>query len=247
MRVEHLRTITDLVDGFCNRPPAGYDYFSVRQRRIFEALTEGVYYVFNNPVPGNVAEFGTCSGFSAYTIARAMTAYRKMCGERLRKSGQPEKKLHLFDSFEGLPRAENETDLASPNVQTGVWGEGAYKGLTAEELAELCSGAYPAELIHVLAGWYTQTLAAMPAEMKYAMVHLDCDLYSSTLEVLDHLCSRDHLVDGCVIFFDDWNCNQSSPRFGQRKAWREMVEKHHLAYSDCGDYATLGHKFIVHY
>ncbi len=247
MRLEKLKGVTDEVDGFCTRPPAGYDYLRIRRRRIFEALTEGVYYVFNNPVEGHVAEFGTCTGFSSYTIARAMSTYRKLCDERMRKSGQPEKKLHLFDSFEGLPRADSATDLASPNVKAGVWSEGAYKGLTAPELAELCATAYPAEHIHVLAGWYSQTLAAMPADVKYAMVHLDCDLYSSTHEVLDHLCSGRHLADGCVIFFDDWNCNHSSPRFGQRKVWGEMVEKHHLAYSDCGDYATLGHKFIVHH
>ena len=78
------------------------------------------------------------------------------------------------------------------------------------------------------------------------MVHLDCDLYSSTSEVLEQLFSRKLLAEGSVVCFDDWNCNRSSPRFGQRRAWREAVEKYGVGYSDCGDYAVLGHKFIVH-
>jgi hypothetical protein len=78
------------------------------------------------------------------------------------------------------------------------------------------------------------------------MVHLDCDLYSSTVEVLDHLFTRGHVAEGAVLFFDDWNCNRSSPQFGQRRAWRETCEKHRVEYSDGGDYAVLGHKFLVH-
>jgi hypothetical protein len=81
---------------------------------------------------------------------------------------------------------------------------------------------------------------------KFAMVHLDCDLYSSTIEVLEHLFRQRLIADGCVICFDDWNCNRSSPRYGQRRAWNEITEKFPVEYSDCGDYAVLSHKFIVH-
>ena len=34
--------------------------------------------------------------------------------------------------------------------------------------------------------------------------------------------------------------------FGQRRAWREAVQKHGIDYSDGGDYAVLGHKFTIH-
>ena len=78
------------------------------------------------------------------------------------------------------------------------------------------------------------------------MLHLDCDLYSSTYEVLDYLLAHGHVADGALLFFDDWNCNRASPRFGQRKAWAEIVNKYALEHSDAGEYAMLGHKFFVH-
>jgi hypothetical protein len=77
-------------------------------------------------------------------------------------------------------------------------------------------------------------------------VHLDCDLYSSTAEVLEYLFVHRHVAEGSVVFFDDWNCNRASPQMGQRRAWREAVERHRIEFSDCGEYAVLGHKFIVH-
>jgi hypothetical protein len=77
-------------------------------------------------------------------------------------------------------------------------------------------------------------------------VHIDCDLYESTIDVLDYLLAHHHLADGCAIFFDDWNCSNASPAFGERRAWNEMVEKYQIRFSDCGDYSIYGHKFLVH-
>src|SRR5256886_5820768 len=51
--------------------------------------------------------------------------------------------------------------------------------------------------------------------------------------------SGNRIADGCVVFFDDWNTNRCSPLLGQRRAWRETVEKHGVKFSDCGDYAVL--------
>ena len=95
-------------------------------------------------------------------------------------------------------------------------------------------------------GWFTQTLRQIPPTARFAMLHLDCDLYASTFEVLDYLFGQRMVTDGCMLFFDDWNCNQASPRWGQRRAWRELVDKYRVEFSDCGDYGILSHKFIVH-
>jgi len=64
--------------------------------------------------------------------------------------------------------------------------------------------------------------------------------------VLDFLFGNGILSDGAVLMFDDWNCNRASPNHGQRRAWRECVGKHGISYSDCGDYGSMCHKFIVH-
>ena len=246
MRKQLVKDIASQVNGFHIRQQVEYDYANVRRRLIFEALTQGVQYALNNAVEGDIAEFGTATGFSACTIARAMAAYQHLYADALAMHGVQPKLLYLFDSFEGLPEVAAAPDLSSPNVQSGRWQEGTFKGLTAEELFELCGAAYDRDKLRVVPGWYQDSLKELPAGTKLAMVHLDCDLYSSTVEVLDHLFTRGHVAEGAVLFFDDWNCNRSSPQFGQRRAWRETCAKHRLEYSDGGDYAVLGHRFTVH-
>ncbi len=246
MRTDLLNAVVSRVNGYQVRQVIEYDYAAIRRRLIFEKLTQGVQYVINNAVEGDIAEFGTFSGFSTFTIARALAAYWEIYADFVKLHGMPKKSFCLFDSFQGLPLAASEVDKASPNVQAGRWKEGTYTGLTKEELLALCSSTYDRDKIRIFDGWYAQTLPTIPAAAKFAMVHLDCDLYSSTLEVLDHLFAHKHIADGCVIFFDDWNCNRASPRHGQRRAWRETTEKFRIEFSDEGEYAVLGHKFIIH-
>jgi hypothetical protein len=247
MRIDVLNQVAASVNGFQNlRPSKGYDYQNYRRRQIFESLTQGVQYICNNAVEGDVAEFGTMTGFSALTIAHAMRIYSAMYAEYMRLHQVPRKTLMLFDSFRGLPHPDHPTDQQSPNVKSSRWQEGTFAGLTKEELLALCSQAYAGDSIRIVDGWYSESLAGIAPDTRFAMVHLDCDLYSSTAEVLNHLFEYNHISDGCCLFFDDWNCNRSSPRFGQRRAWRECVEKYHVEFSVGGDYAVLGHRFTVH-
>jgi hypothetical protein len=231
-----------------NRLQAGsFDYATMRYRLILEALTQGVQYVYNNAVEGDVAEFGTASGFSSLILSRAMAAYHELLSVHLSRHNMANgKTLHLFDSFRGLPKPDHSVDAASPYVQAGRWQEGTFTGLTEDEVGALCASAYDRNRILVYAGWFKDSLATLAPETRFAMVHLDCDLYSSTLEVLEFLLRHGHLAEGAVLFFDDWNCNRSSPQFGQRRAWREVVQSHRVNFSDGGDYAILGHKFTIH-
>jgi hypothetical protein len=228
------------------QPSKGYDYISERYRQIFESLTQGIQYVYNNAVEGDVAEFGTASGFTALTVACAMRGYGEMYANFLQQHKVGAKTLFLFDSFEGLPAPEHPTDLNSPNVQSGRWQQGTFKVLNSDELLEICSRVYDANKIKIVEGWYSKTLGGIAAGSKFAFLHLDCDLYSSTAEVLDHLFANEMISDGCRIYFDDWNCNRSSPRFGQRRAWQECVDKYKIGYSHGGDYAVVSHYLTVH-
>jgi hypothetical protein len=242
MRTDLISQVVAHVRGF----EQSYAPLQARRRLIYEGLSQGVQYVLNNGVDGDIAEFGTASGFSAYTIARGMAVYRQAYAKRIAKFGMRPKTLHLFDSFQGLPRPDDAVDADSPYVQAGVWQEGTYKALTEEELTALCASVYDADKVLTYGGWFADTLPRLRPETRFAMLHLDCDLYKSSIEVLDRVFSGNRIADGCVVFFDDWSTNRCSPLLGQRRAWRETVEKHGVKFSDCGDYAVLGHKFVVH-
>jgi len=99
---------------------------------------------------------------------------------------------------------------------------------------------------NIIKGWFKDTIAAMPANKKFSFVHIDGDLYESAIDVLDGLFLRRNISNGAIIFFDDWNCNEGSPKFGERRAWQQVVGKYQVQFSDLGSYSWAGQRFIVH-
>lgn len=92
--------------------------------------------------------------------------------------------VHGFDSFEGLPEAWSDAE-----------GAGAYS----------TGGRRPRvdARVRLHAGWFRASLPPFLAEHggPVRLAHIDCDLYSSTRDVLDALTPR--LVPGSVLVFDD--------------------------------------------
>jgi hypothetical protein len=64
-----------------------------------------------------------------------------------------------------------------------------------------------------------------------AFMHIDCDLYSSTRVVFDHLAER--IVPGTVILFDEY-FNYPGWQFGEYKAFQELVRDRNLGYKIIG-------------
>jgi hypothetical protein len=92
--------------------------------------------------------------------------------------------VHGFDSFQGLPEAWNTHE-----------GAGAYS--TAGRLPHVATN------VTLHAGWFEDTLPAFFASRTdpIRLLHIDCDLYSSTRTVLEQAGHR--LVPGSVVVFDD--------------------------------------------
>lgn len=92
--------------------------------------------------------------------------------------------VHGFDSFQGLPEAWNASE-----------GSGAYS--TAGRLPQVAANV----TLHT--GWFEDTLPPFFASCSdpIRLLHIDCDLYSSTRTVLEHAGNR--LVPGSVVVFDD--------------------------------------------
>lgn len=202
------------------------------------ALTKSLWYVYGGRVEGDIVEFGTMSGLTASRMALAMTVL---------EGGMPAGRvLHLFDSFEGLPKSTSEPDRTSIHVLNGEWRAGSCKVLSKDELHEVCAKNYDPARLRIYEGWFSDTVSSFPLGTKLALLHVDCDLYQSTMDALLPCFARRMISEGAVIHFDDWNCNRASPAHGERRAWRELTEHFNIAASDCGSYSWHGHKFIVH-
>jgi hypothetical protein len=216
------------------------------------ALADGVGYTHAAAVHGDVAEFGCFWGRSGQLLAAAVAQHGNQFGAVDRQHGIAQRRLWLFDSFEGLPTSTHPADLTSPHVETGVWCWRVEpgKGPTPESMLKLCTPHLDQARISIVPGWYKDTLASIPAATKFAFVHVDCDLYESTYQVLDHLLGHDMISDGCALYFDDWYSNRGSPKFGEQKAFADIRAKYGLTpanrVTDWGAYGTLGRRFIVH-
>lgn len=115
-----------------------------------------------------------------------------------------------FDSFDGLPED---------------WRPGFPLGMFAcappyVPGAELVIGEFDA----ALRGWTPGRLA---------LVHIDCDLYSSTATVLQHLVIAPALGSGTVIVFDEFHGYPGCEEHEQR-AWAEFLDGRDVAYDALG-------------
>jgi O-methyltransferase len=128
-----------------------------------------------------------------------------------------------FDSFVGLPEEKN--DLNSP------WKTGKFS----------CNGNINPDLlnkidINIIDGWFNQTLndslVAKFNHKKIGILHMDCDIYTSTVDVWEFVLKHDLLCDGSIIIYDDWGSylmnNKREYENGQSKAHRDIQQKYNL-------------------
>lgn len=200
-----------------------------------------VEYVCSAQVEGDIVEFGTGQGITASIIAKSLVQYERKPYEEFGM-----KNFYLFDSFAGLPSISDPSDLDMIHVKSNIWSEGACKGLTKDELMLLLNNWLPSVRLKIFDGWFDKTIKNIEKRVIFSMVHIDCDLYKSAIDVLNYLFAHHHISKGAILLFDDWNCNAASNDHGVRKAWAEMSRKYDVKFSDCGPYGWGGWYFIVH-
>ena len=153
---------------------------------------------------GDYLEFGVYAGTS-FILAASSAA----------KHGLETMRYFAFDSFEGLPEAEGE-----------IFNRGDFRCSEQNFTQMITKAGVPLGKIVKVKGWYNESLTKDTKE-KYrldraAIVHIDCDLYSSTRDVLAFV--QDIVQIGTILIFDDWYVfrnEESSEDFGEERAFRE--------------------------
>lgn len=158
----------------------------------------------------NYYEFGVGWGGTLTDYIRALKLFCRFSNKDIRK-------YHIFgfDSFEGLPKKENEKD------DHPEWFKGQFShGLDYIE-REIDKVGGRAQLFK---GFFKDTLK--PGLRKELSIHppsivtIDVDYYSSTKTVLDWL--RPMLISGTIFYFDDLWCFHGDPKYGQFAAIKEF-------------------------
>jgi hypothetical protein len=128
-----------------------------------------------------------------------------------------------FDSFEGLPE-----DWEGTICKKGFFNK---------------NGEVPViEGIKFYAGWFDDTIHEyIKIAEPIGLLHVDCDLYSSTVTVLENL--RPYIVKDTIIVFDEWLYTKEDGRKGnlhEQRAFLEWVKKYDIRY-ECELYEDYDH------
>ncbi len=118
-----------------------------------------------------------------------------------------------FDSFEGLPE---DWFLDHNKAEFNLGGE-------------IPAIANHRGNIRLIKGWFSDSLPEFVPNIDRPIkfLHVDCDLYSSTKTIFEHL--NKFIVEGTVILFDEY-FNYPSWRDHEFKAWQEFVAENNVTY-----------------
>jgi hypothetical protein len=225
---------------------ACFVFYDAERARVIhqEAYKRALEFVTLAGIAGDIMEFGVLGGWSARIFCETMRDIFNL------------NNIRLFDSFEGLPEYDSEVDRTSYEIGgRNVWSD---KMKFPEEflrqfgqphhlhIREKLSEIVRPERIFLHKGFYSETLKA-PPQTKASIVHLDCDLYQSAVEVFDGLHKGKCFQDGTVLLFDDWNCNRANPKFGQRRALQEfLASQSEFTATPWYTYGFNGAAYILH-
>jgi hypothetical protein len=144
------------------------------------------------PIDGDVCEFGVAQGETSTLIANEIIAHKK--------------RLHLFDSFEGLPKP-TEKDILKDDIFS-LGSMEAYAGTMACSqdmlISRLKSISFPPERYIVHKGFIENLIlndSKLPTKVSFAYV--DFDLYEPIKITLNFL--NDVTPNGAIIMVDDYD------------------------------------------
>ncbi|HVU23768.1 MAG TPA: TylF/MycF/NovP-related O-methyltransferase [Opitutus sp.] len=165
------------------------------QRCIETVLTEGI--------SGDVAETGVWRGGSCMLVKALF-----------QRHGVNDRTIWLADSFRGLPppRDRDDGDDLSGFEQLAVSAEQVRRNFARFGLLD--------ENVRLLEGWFADTLPAAPIG-RLAVLRLDGDLYSSTMDALQALYPR--VSPGGFVIVDDYGLLESC-----RRAVHDYFDAHAL-------------------
>jgi O-methyltransferase len=195
---ELARRYPDLDPGFAPLHEACRPATMTSVERLY-ALYKAVEYVVSAGIAGDFAECGVWRGGSVMMMALALQHF-----------GDAGRKLHCFDTFEGMPPAgphdiRHDTGEAAADIYAKLAGDKDDPAWARASLdivrGNIAGTGYPAELVSFHPGMVEDTLPA-DAPPRIALLRLDTDWYESTRHELVHLYPR--LAPGGVLIIDDY-------------------------------------------
>lgn len=172
------------------------EYTMTSEERMY-ALYLAVKYIIDAKIPGDFVECGVWKGGSSMIIAYTLL-----------KLGISNRKIYLYDTFEGMPEPGKEDALVSKEDNVGrIWSKETKKqkwlySPMEEVKKNLLSTGYPEENLIFVKGKVEDTIPKI-ISLKISLLRLDTDWYSSTYHEMKYLFPR--LSKNGILLLDDYN------------------------------------------
>ena len=169
----------------CSQPYANDSFFinlfkEIKPKTVIDIPRLYVLYQFARQatgLEGEAAECGVYKGGSARLLAKTFNQL------------SPDKKILLFDSFQGMPPTDPQKD---------VHQLGDFKDTSFEEVKNFLRDCPNAMLYQ---GLFKENFPQV-ARKQFSFVHIDCDIYESVKECCQFFYPR--MTAGGILIFDDY-------------------------------------------
>ena len=192
-----------------------FSYTLVGRKRL-DNLQKCLEDVLDKNVPGDFLEAGVWRGGCCILMRAVLAAHD--CRDRT---------VWLADSFQGMPISHTSEDKAYAMDASRL----PVLAVTVDEVRENFERfALLDDQVRFLPGWFNESLSGSGAG-PLAVLRIDCDLYASTMTVLDALYPR--VSSGGWVIIDDYGilppCKQAVDEYRNRKhitAPLEFIDEH---------------------
>lgn len=201
------------------------------KRHFYQAAFD---FLYANEIEGDYFEFGC---HRVRTFRMALTEARHQNMDKMR--------FLAFDSFEGLPKIENPSEVAVSDYEQGrlATSESEFRRIVAEH------GIYT-DRIDTFKGFYKDSLNTdlqmrlLSEGRKASLICIDCDLYESAQPVFHFI--EAFLQSGTLIYIDDYFVGyKGSPYDGLGKAFNEFQERSTWHFAPFLGVGGFGSSFIT--
>lgn len=194
----------------------------------FTHLLEAVNYCKVAQLPKVFLEFG-CHSARTFSAVINAAQYLKIS----------EMQFYAFDSFQGLPETVETVD--------GIFKKATFNTQKSDFVKKVWENTkFKVSEDYIIEGFFSDslTLELQKTMPKVGMIHIDVDLYSSSVDVLKFI--RPLLTVGTVILFDDYYCFPPDGKMGEMRAFLEMLQDDsNLEVKEWKAYSTFGQSFFI--
>ena len=172
----------------------------------FPEYGKAVKLIGEKNIKGDYLEFGVYKGSSLIEFSNLF-----------KKFGLNETRLFAFDGFQGLPSSEGK-----------VFKKGEYYFPKKSFIRRVKNAGVDLKKLIIIEGFFNVSLTENVKQenklTKASIIHIDCDLYESVVDVLKFC--QNLIQEGTVLIFDDYSVfqNETDPsKYGEQRAFKEWA------------------------